>query len=209
MTFYKFGRFVVLGVCRIFFRVHVDGREQVPPEGAYIIAPTHRSIFDVPFTSLVTTRTVHFLAKEELFSTRFGAWLFNALGAVPVDRGAADRGALRALESALERGDPVVVFPEGTRESGPRLGTLFNGAAYLSVKLGVPIVPVGVGGSEHILPKGKLLPRPHRVAVVVGEPIEPPVLDGRARRGAAVQLTESLGTELQQCFDRANKLAAG
>ena len=62
------------------------------------------------------------------------------------------------------------MFPEGTRRSGPEIGELFAGAAFLAVKLGVPIVPVGIGGSEHILPKGKVFPRIHRVAVSVGEP---------------------------------------
>jgi 1-acyl-sn-glycerol-3-phosphate acyltransferase len=207
MNFYSFGRFVVLSVCRLFFRVQVEGAGRVPASGAYIVAPTHRSIFDVPFTAFITTRTLHFLAKEELFSTRFGAWLFTSLGAVRVDRGTADRGALRALEAALQRGDPVVVFPEGTRRSGPKVGELFDGASYLAVKLGVPIVPVGVGGSEFILAKGKVLPRPHRVAVVVGDPIHPPVLEGRARRSAATQLTAELTVALQRCLDRAVDLA--
>ena len=104
-----------------------------------------------------------------------------------VERGTADRAALRALEDALAAGEPVAVFPEGTRKSGPEIGELYAGAAYLAIKLGVPIVPVGIGGSEHILPKGKLFPRIHRVAVSVGHPIHPPVLDGRARRAAANQ----------------------
>jgi 1-acyl-sn-glycerol-3-phosphate acyltransferase len=108
----------------------------------------------------------------------------------------------------LERGDPVAIFPEGTRKSGPDIAELFAGAAYLSVKFGVPIVPVGIGGSEHILPKGKLLPRIHKVAVSVGEPLHPPELEGRARRGAAKLLTEQLQASLQDCFDDAGRLAA-
>jgi 1-acyl-sn-glycerol-3-phosphate acyltransferase len=114
---------------------------------------------------------------------------------------------MRALEGVLERGEPVAIFPEGTRHSGPQIAELFAGAAYLSVKFGVPIVPVGIGGSEHILPKGKLFPRPHRVAVSVGKPLQPPPLEGRARRSAAKLLTEQLQTSLQACFDDAERLA--
>jgi 1-acyl-sn-glycerol-3-phosphate acyltransferase len=99
------------------------------------------------------------------------------------------------------------VFPEGTRGSGPRVGSLFDGAAYLALKLGVPIVPVGVGGSEEILAKGKLFPRIRRVAVVVGSPIEPPALDGRARRAAATKLTDELAAELQRVFTDALLIA--
>jgi 1-acyl-sn-glycerol-3-phosphate acyltransferase len=207
VTFYQFARGIVLSLFKVVFRVRVVGKERVPKEGAYIVAPSHRSILDIPFAAFITTRTVRFLAKDDLFSTRLGATLFDALGAVKVERGTADRAALRALEDALAAGSPVAVFPEGTRKSGPQIAELYAGAAYLAIKLGVPIVPVGVGGSEHILPKGKLLPRIHRVAVSVGHPIAPPVPDGRARRAAATRLTEELRVELQRCFDDAERLA--
>jgi 1-acyl-sn-glycerol-3-phosphate acyltransferase len=200
MSFYRFARAVVLSVLKVVFRVRVVGRDHVPRSGPYVVAPTHRSILDVPFTAFITTRTIRFLAKEELFSTAFGRWFFTALGAVRVERGTADRSALRALDAALGEGSPVAVFPEGTRKSGPRVGRLFDGAAYLAVKHGVPIVPVGVGGSEEIRPKGKLFPRLRRVAVVVGARIDPPVLDGRARRSAATKLTDELAGELQRVF---------
>jgi 1-acyl-sn-glycerol-3-phosphate acyltransferase len=207
MTFYRFARAVVLSACKVMFRVRVRGAENVPRSGAYIVAPTHRSILDVPFAAFVTRRTVRFLAKEELFSTAIGKRLFTALGAVRVERGTADRGALRALEQALRDGSPVAVFPEGTRGAGPRLGSLYDGAAYLAVKVGVPIVPVGVGGSEDILPKGGLVPRFKRVAVVVGHPIHPPALDGRARRATAGKMTDELAAELQRVFTDALHLA--
>jgi 1-acyl-sn-glycerol-3-phosphate acyltransferase len=207
VTFYQFARGIVLGIFRVVFRIRVVGKERVPKQGAYIVAPTHRSILDVPFAATITPRTVRFLAKDDLFSTPIGRRLFDALGAVEVERGTADRGAMRALEGVLARGEPVAIFPEGTRRSGPQIAELYAGAAYLSVKFGVPIVPVGIGGSDHILPKGKVLPRVHRVAVSVGEPLSPPVLEGRARRGAAKLLTEALQTSLQACFDDATRLA--
>ncbi len=207
MTFYQFARAVVLSAFKVVFRVRVVGKERVPTEGAYIVAPSHRSILDVPFAAYVTPRTVRFLAKDDLFRSSLGRRLFDALGAVEVERGTADRGAMRALEGVLAAGEPVAIFPEGTRHSGPEVAELFAGAAYLSVKFGVPIVPVGIGGSEHILPKGKVFPRLHRVAVSVGEPLHPPELAGRARRGAAKQLTEALQTALQCCFDDAERLA--
>jgi 1-acyl-sn-glycerol-3-phosphate acyltransferase len=207
VTFYRFVRAIVMAACRPLFRVQIVGAEHLPRSGAYIVAPTHRSLADVPFTSFMTPRTIRFLAKEELLANPAGRWFFTKLGAVPVERGAADRGALRVLENVLRGGDPVALFPEGTRGSGPRVAPLFDGAAFLAVKLGVPIVPVGVGGSEHILPKHHKLPRLHRVAVVVGRPLEPPPLEGTSRRRAATKLTDELTTELQVCFDHAQRLA--
>ena len=137
MTFYQFARGVVLSIFKVVFRVRVVGKERVPTSGAYIVAPSHRSIFDIPFAAFITPRTVRFLAKDDLFSTPLGRRLFDALGAVEVERGTADRGALRALEDALAAGSPVAVFPEGTRHSGPEIAELYAGAAYLAIKLGV------------------------------------------------------------------------
>jgi 1-acyl-sn-glycerol-3-phosphate acyltransferase len=205
--FYRVVRVIVMAAFRPLFRAQIVGAEHLPASGAYIVAPTHRSILDVPFTSFMTTRRIRFLAKEELLRHPLGKWLFGRLGAVPVERGTADRGALRVLEAVLRGGDPVALFPEGTRAAGPRLAPLFDGAAYLSVKLGVPIVPVGVGGSEHILPKGAKFPHFHRVAVVVGTPLHPVDVAKGSRRRAATKLTDQLTTELQRCFDEAQRLA--
>lgn len=205
--FYRVVRAVVMAVCRPLFRVRVVGTEQLPPTGAYIVAPPHRSLADVPFSSFITPRTIRFLAKVELLANPVGRWFFGNLGAVPVERGTADRAALRVLEDVLREGSPVAVFPEGTRGEGPELAPLFDGAAYLAVKLGVPIVPVGIGGTEHILPKGAKLPRLHRVAVVVGRPLHPPEDGGSSRRKAAAKLTAELTSELQHCFSRALTLS--
>ena len=148
------------------------------------------------------------MAKKELFGSRTGRAVFRILGAIPVDRDAADRAALRACQEALQAGEPVGVFPEGTRNAGPTLGALHDGVAYLALKLGVPIVPVGIGGSEEIMASGKLLPRLRKVAVVVGPPIEVPARDGTRRRSEITRLTEELRARVQECLDEA-RAAAG
>lgn len=203
MISYRILRAVVLTLCKVLFRVRVIGREHVPRNGVYIVAPSHRSILDVPFAAFSTRRRIRFMAKKELFSTRIGRAAFKVLGAIPVDRGATDRSALRACQEALEAGEPVGVFPEGTRNGGPTLGSLHDGVAYLALKLGVPIVPVGIGGSEEILASGKVLPRIRKVVVIIGPPIEPPARDGTRRRSEISGLTEELRSRLQRCFDEA------
>jgi 1-acyl-sn-glycerol-3-phosphate acyltransferase len=205
--FYRIARAIVLTPFKAIFRVRVHGRERVPRVGAYVVAPSHRSLMDIFFTGYVTTRRIRFMAKQELFENRFLAWLFSALGGFPVERGTADRAALRAAQTALEGGEPVAIFPEGTRGSGPEIGDLFDGAAYLAARLGVPVVPVAIGGSEEILASGKVLPRIRRVGIVVGEPILPPVHEGRVRRHEVTQMTDQLRTELQKRFDDAMALA--
>ncbi|MGH8985815.1 MAG: lysophospholipid acyltransferase family protein [Acidimicrobiia bacterium] len=205
--FYRFAHAVVLTPFKVIFRVRVYGRERVPRTGAYVVAPSHRSLMDIFFTAYITTRRIRFMAKQELFEKRFLAWLFTAGGGFPVERGTADRAALRAAQQALESGEPVAIFSEGTRGHGPEIGDLFDGAAYLAARLRLPVVPVAIGGSEEILASGKVLPRPRRVRIVVGEPILPPVHEGRVRRHEVTQMTEQLRTELQKRFDDALVLA--
>jgi len=205
--FYRVAHAVVLTPFKLIFRVRVHGREKVPRSGAFVVAPSHRSLMDIFFTAYVTTRRIRFMAKRELFAKRFLAWLLTAGGGFPVDRGSTDRAALRAAQQALEGGEPVAVFPEGTRHHGPEIGPLFDGAAYLAARLGVPILPVAIGGSEEILPSGKVLPRLRRVAIVIGEPILPPRHEGRVRRAEVAQMTEQLRVELQKRFDDALGLA--
>jgi len=208
VTFYRFARAVVGAICRLLFQARVRGAEHLPATGAYLLAPSHRSFLDTPFLALVTPRRIRFMAKRELFENAFGAWLFGALGGVPVERGSASsRSALKAIQAALEAGEPAAVFPEGTRRHGPVITDLFDGAAYLAVKLGLPIVPVGIGGSEAILASGKVLPKLHRVAIVVGEPIVPPDGVSTRKRAALGAITAELQVRLQSLFDEAQRLA--
>jgi 1-acyl-sn-glycerol-3-phosphate acyltransferase len=206
--FYAFVRALVYGICKVLFRVQISGKEHVPTTGVFIVAPSHRSYFDTPFASFITRRRIRFMAKEELFASSFGAKLFTALGGIPVTRGSASaRSAMKALQAALEAGEPAALFPEGTRNHGPDIGELFDGTAYLAVKLGIPIVPVGVGGSEEILASGKKLPKLHKVAVRVG-PVIYPVAESTRHRGDLVALSDELMKSLQTLFDDA-RAAAG
>jgi 1-acyl-sn-glycerol-3-phosphate acyltransferase len=116
---------------------------------------------------------------------------------------------MRALEEAIERGEPVVMFPEGTRQSGPEVQPLFDGTAYIASRTRVPIIPVGIGGSERAMPKGSKLLRPVKIVAVVGTPIVPEVREDGARvpRRAVGELTVKLKDELQRLFDEAQAKA--
>jgi 1-acyl-sn-glycerol-3-phosphate acyltransferase len=206
--FYRIARAITLTPMKAIFWVRVRGRPKVPRKGAFVVAPSHRSLMDIFFTGYIARRRIRFMAKQELFEKPFLAWLFSALGGFPVERGSADRAALRAAQEALEGGEPVAIFPEGTRRHGRDVVDLFDGAAYLAARVGVPIVPVGIAGSEQILASGKTLPRPHKVAVVVGDPIQPPAhATGRVRRQEVTTTTGKIQVELQASLDEALALA--
>lgn len=206
---YWFVRNLVAVVCKLLWRIEVVHPERVPAVGACILAPSHRSYLDTPFLACVTSRRIRFMGKAELWKYGWPAKFFTALGGFPVDRAGADRAALRAAQSALEGGEPLGMFPEGTRRSGPVVEDLHHGVAFLAARLGVPIVPIGIGGSETILARGRKIPRFNRVVVIVGDPLRPPerAPGASVRRGDVAALTEDLRVAVQRLFDEAEAAA--
>lgn len=207
LKLYAVIRAILATLCRWAFRVRVSGAHRLPTSGAYVLAPSHRSIIDILVCSTLTTRRLRFMAKVELFRVPVLGPLLSLMGSFPVERGAADRSAIKAGADVLAGGEVLVVYPEGTRAHGPEIVELQRGAAYLAVKAGVPIVPVGIGGSEDILPSGAKIPKLHQVAIVVGDPIPSPTNDGTARRDDIRAVTDQLHTDLQRAFDTACRLA--
>lgn len=202
-AFYAFARLLMLGLFRALWGVQIEGADHVPATGPYILAPVHRNNIDTVLTGLVRPRRPFYLAKASLWTYRPAGWLWSVLGGFPVQRDARDLEALRRCVRVLQSGEPLVVFPEGTRRSGPTLGTLEEGAAYLSLRTGAPIVPIGIGGSEDALPKGSALPRRVKINLVVGEALQPPKADSRIPRHEMGVLTERLRHTLQELFDQA------
>jgi 1-acyl-sn-glycerol-3-phosphate acyltransferase len=209
LAWYRVARGAVEVFCRAWFRVEIKGRDHVPSSGPYVIAPVHRSIVDTLLAGCLTRRRIRFMGKDSLWKYRWAGSFFSSLGAFPVHRGTPDREALRRCEEALRGGEPVVLFPEGTRQSGPTVQPLFEGAAFVAARAGVPILPVGIGGSEWAMTKGKKRIRPVKVAMVVGTPIPAPARPPGARvpRRAVAETSEALHKELQVLFDEALTLA--
>jgi 1-acyl-sn-glycerol-3-phosphate acyltransferase len=202
-------RSIVVAFVRVYLRATIEGREHVPSSGPFVLAPVHRSYVDTPIASSVTKRRLRFMGKDTLWKRRFPAWALSTLGGFPVTRGTADRQALQRCIEVLQSGEPLVLFPEGERKSGPIVQPLFDGAVYVAVKAGVPIVPVGIGGSERVMPKGARFVFPRKVHVIVGEPIDPPVATdgGRLPRSALRDHSARLHAELQRLFDLADARA--
>jgi 1-acyl-sn-glycerol-3-phosphate acyltransferase len=205
---YALARGVCVGFCRIWFRMSVEGLEHVPRSGAFVLAPVHRSNMDTPIVCVVTRRRLRYMGKDSLWKARFPRWFLSALGGFPVTRGTADKEALVRCIAVLKGGEPLVLFPEGERKSGPLIQPLFDGAAFVAAKAAVPIVPVGVGGSERVMPKGSKLIYPRKVHLIVGKPISVPgAAEGRVPRAALAEVTAELHDELQRLFDLAQTRA--
>ena len=195
-------RTIVTVFCRVWCRMSIEGRENFPASGPFILAPTHRSIIDTPVASGVYRKRMRFMGADKWWDNRHFGSLLTALGGFPVSRGSADREALRRCIAVIEGGEPLVLFPEGERKSGPVVQSLFEGAAYVAMKTGVPIIPVGIGGSERAMPKGTKMIYPRKMHVIIGTPLTMPATDSpKAQRAAVRQLTTDLGAELQRLFD--------
>ena len=158
-------RWFAIVVFAVIARVRLNGIENVPTEGPFIIAANHLSWTDIPLIPLNFTRKVIYMAKEEYFSSKL-AWLVRFLGAFPVKRGEADRQALRAAEEQLKKGNILVIFPEGTRSRTRTIAKAHPGMGMIALRSGVPVVPVAISGSERILKSF----RP-RVTISYGEPM--------------------------------------
>ncbi|MEI6743727.1 MAG: lysophospholipid acyltransferase family protein [bacterium] len=205
-AFYRFARFIINLLCRVFWRVRVTGRENIPLSGAFVLAPVHRSNIDTMLACTVTPRRMRYMGKDSLWKNPVTGWLFSALGGFPVTRGTADREALRRCVYVLQSGQPLVMFPEGERKSGAVVEKLFDGAVYVAIKANVPIIPVGIGGSGLAMQKGSKMIRPVRCAMVIGKPIDVGTSDGtRTARSSVKTISEELQASLQSLFDAAQK----
>lgn len=207
--FYAICRALLVGLSELVLPAKVYGKDKVPSSGAFIIAPLHRSDIDFLIAARITRRRLRFLAKASIFVNRPFSWLIETLGAFPVRREATDRKAFDRSLEVLLAGEPLVLFPEGTRRTGPVVGPVREGAAYLALRAGVPIVPLGLAGSDEALPIGHKLIHPTRLGIVVGEPLMEGVErrarggHGRVPRSAVHALTEELVAAIQHASDEA------
>ncbi len=195
---------VIAGIIRVgsrlLFRPKVTGAQHIPGEGPVLIAPIHRSNVDFAFTLFMSRRKVFFMAKDSLFRIPMVGSLLRHLGAFPVHRGSADRESMTLAEQVLHQGHALVLFPEGTRKEGRAVAPLHDGAMFVAARTGAIVVPVGIGGSDRAMPKGAKLPRPAKVRIIVGEPIDPPISEGRVSRSAVAAKSEELRRELEALY---------
>lgn len=208
---YAIVRVLFLGLAKLYFRLEIRGAENVPASGPFVLAPVHRSNLDFILVATVRRPRMRYMGKASIWKFAPLGRFVSMLGAFPVHRGTADRESLRTCMRVIENGESLVMFPEGTRKSGPTVDTLFDGPAYVAARAGVPLVPVGIGGSDRAMPKGAKYIRPRKIVLVVGEPIVPPVGEGtgRVQRKLVRQLTEQLHADVQRLYDQARAAAGG
>ncbi len=187
-------------VKHLFFGLRTGGlrsitESNIPREGAVILAANHLSHLDPPAIGCGTRRQLSFMAKEELFKGIFGK-IIASLGAFPVRRGEGDTESIRHSLALLQSGHALLLFPEGTRGDGKRMGPVNRGVAMMAKRTGVPVVPVGVVGSEIVLPRGAKKISRHRITLVYGEPFTFDSVAG-GRDGFASELAQRISALCQ------------
>ncbi|MEM7324030.1 MAG: lysophospholipid acyltransferase family protein [Actinomycetota bacterium] len=210
LAFYRVARGFLRLIVNPWLRLRAENTEVLNLPGPTILAPVHRSNLDSALLATKSDRRIRALGKESLFTTPGVSYLCAALGAIPVRRGEADRDALKAAKALLDRGESMIVFPEGGRQPGSTVGELFDGAAWLAGKTGARVIPVGIAGTGAAMPEGAKFIKRSTVAIVPGEPMEAPVGENgkRVHRDQLAEFTARLQVELQKAQDRAEALAA-
>ncbi|MFD8147524.1 lysophospholipid acyltransferase family protein [Streptomyces sp. NPDC059708] len=178
--FYHLLKHVLLGpLLRLLFRPRIEGLENIPEEGAAIVAGNHLSFSDHFLMPAILGRRITFLAKAEYFTGpglkgRLTAAFFRSAGQIPVDRSGKDAGqaALREGLGVLAGGELLGIYPEGTRSHDGRLYKGKVGVAAMALGAGVPVVPCAMVGTFEIQPPGQTLPKIRRVTIRFGAPLE-------------------------------------
>ena len=215
---YWLGRSILRPVVRIMWRPRIEGRRNVPRHGRVILASNHLSFIDSVAIPVAAPRPVQFLAKSTYFEgTGPRGWVnrtfFGAIGAVGVDRasGQAAQAALDQGRRILETESAFAIYPEGTRSVDGRLYRGRTGVAWLALSTGAPVVPVGLVGTDEVMPVGTSRPRFKRITVRFGEPIDVshfgPAESGKARRLATDEIMAAIhalsGQELAGAYNEA------
>jgi 1-acyl-sn-glycerol-3-phosphate acyltransferase len=198
-VFFRAVRQVLIPLTHAVYRPTIIGKENVPSAGGVLLASNHLSFIDSFTIPLASPRPVHFLAKSDYFTGQgpggvIRREIFTAMGAIPVDRNSAS-AAQESLDAALQvlrAGQAFGIYPEGTRSRDGRLYRGRTGVAWLALTADVPVVPVGLLGTEDIQPVGASMPRLAKVAVKFGAPIHPAAYSGLPAGRARRQLTDDV-----------------
>jgi len=169
---YSIAYVLVAIISRIYFRLHITGRENIPKEGGVIIASNHLSYLDIPLLGYSIGRRADYMGKRELFNIPIISSLFRTLGGFPIDRDKLDRTALKDAVKRLKSGRVIVVYPEGTRSRDSILQPGKPGVGIIVKMSGAKVVPAAIQGTDRAMPIGAWLIRPAKVTVKFGKPLD-------------------------------------
>lgn len=166
---------------KILFRFKVSGRENIPREGAVLIAANHMSFLDPISIGIASPRPIHFMARKSLFQGSFFPWLITRLNAFPLKREGVDPSSLKKALRILKEGKALLIFPEGTRSKDGNIGKVKGGAGMLALKSGAVVVPTLITGTDKALPVDARWIKMRRVRVFFDRPMDLSKYKGRSK----------------------------
>ncbi|TWT01072.1 1-acyl-sn-glycerol-3-phosphate acyltransferase [Planomicrobium sp. CPCC 101079] len=190
MNLYTFGKALVKAALTPLYRFEVIGLEKFPKEGGVLLCSNHIHALDPPVVGMTAPRTVHFMAKEELFKNPVLGPILPRVNAFPVKRGMSDREALRSALKILKSGEVMGLFPEGTRSTDGVLKKGLSGAGFFALRGDADVVPCAIIGPYKTFRK---------VKVVYGDPID--MAPFRERKASADEVTEAIMERIQTILD--------
>lgn len=169
--FYKASQYTIAPVLRGLWRIHATGLHHIPASGPAILASNHLSYSDHYFFPAVVPRQIFFISKAQHFDVPVQRWLFEQWGVIPLKRGEGDNEAMERSLQVLREGKLFGIYPEGTRSTDGKLHKGRTGVARLALLAKVPVIPVGMIGTDEVLPKGKSIPKLKKVKIHIGAPM--------------------------------------
>ena len=187
----------------VWFRYRAYGIENLPESGALLLI-NHQSFLDPLMVGMPLRRPVSYIARENLFRIPILGYLIRNTYVMPISRESAGTESIRESVRRLEHGFLVGIFPEGTRSQDGQLRDMKPGFVALVRRASVPVIPVGVAGAFEAFPRGAWFPRPSKIRIVYGRPLDPTRLAELCQKGREADLVELSSVAIQECLDTAN-----
>jgi 1-acyl-sn-glycerol-3-phosphate acyltransferase len=192
-TWHRLASFGCTMFCRTLLNLEIEGIENLPKTGPYLLISNHQSYFDPIFCGIPLRRTdLYFLARDTLFRNKFFSFLISSLNAIPVKRGQSDMTALKTVIKRLKEGYVVCLFPEGTRTLDGKILDFKPGLGLICRRGGAIVVPTVIDGAFEVWPKKKKLFSTGTVAVCYGKPMSTAQVKELDDNEIALQLTQTL-----------------
>jgi 1-acyl-sn-glycerol-3-phosphate acyltransferase len=198
---YRSMRFLLWLSTLLFFRLRVSGTDRIPAEGGALVLCNHQSHLDPVLIGVVFQRRLNFLARETLFRSKPFAWLLRSFDSIPIDRDGSGLSGLKETLRRLKREEMVLIFPEGTRTRDGAVARLQPGFCSLAKRGRVPLLPVALDGAFQAWPRDRKLPKPGKVVVRIGTPIEPEEIADLDD----AQIVALVQARIQACFEAAQE----
>ncbi len=195
--------FIARGMCwvffKLFFRMRINGRENIPAKGAFIVACNHQSWLDPVFCGISSPRRLLYMARDTLFHNPLGGAILRSVNTIPLSRDKADIGAMKLVISRLKEGHGVCLFPEGTRCEDGKIVAFKPGFGLLCRRSKAMVIPTLVDGAFECWPRHQKLFRSGRIALRFGTPLMPDQIRAMSNEELAEYLTRTLRQMQHDC----------